>query len=367
MTKLQTTLVTAAALPLYAEKWREQPLVLDTLPPITRAEFAAAHFDSSRAALAHFTPAHGGWMPEYLSAADLEQQALGTAAWLKTLGIGAGTRVVVAFGYHVFAGGWLFHEALQRCGALVLPHGPGEAERLAGIATQHGFDVLISNPTFALRLAEAGARFKLLIAAGEPFSSVPGFRERVEAAIGGVAVDCFGMSETGIVAGESLARDGLEPLAEMAHLEVLDPTSLEPTPNGEKGELVVTTFARELMPLVRFRTGDLCLVERTKNGLRFPNGMIGRVDEMVKVKGIKLYPKEIGAILASLAGVDSRHYQLAISRGASGTDVLELRVLAAVGTDFSSLEPHFRNRLGFAMNTVVAVDKIEGGMVLDGR
>ena len=108
-------------------------------------------------------------------------------------------------------------------GATVLPHGPGEAERLANIAREHQFDVLVSNPTFALRLAELGARFKLLIAAGEPFSSVPGFRERVEAAIKGQAIDCFGMSATGIVVAETLSRDGLEPLPGMALLEVIDP------------------------------------------------------------------------------------------------------------------------------------------------
>jgi phenylacetate-CoA ligase len=336
--RLRHTLESARKLPMYRGKLGHADLAvvdsndLSSLPFTTRADLAAAFaneknggFDTTRASLVHLTPAPGGWMPEFLSAADLEIQAEATAELFRRVSVGPGSRVIVAFGYHVFAGGWLFHEALVKVGATVLPHGPGEAERFANIAREHQFDVLIANPTFALRLAELGARFKLLIAAGEPFSSVPGFRERVEAAIEGKAIDCFGMSETGIVAAETLKRDGLEALPGMAILEVIDPQTLEPTPDGEKGELVVTTLARELMPLIRFRTGDLTVVQRLPDGgIRLPRGVIGRVDEMLKVKGVKLYPKELGPILASIPGLDSKQYQLHVSRTASGTDSCRL-------------------------------------------
>jgi phenylacetate-CoA ligase len=307
-------------------------------------------------------------MPEYLSQNDLDWQANATAELFKRVGVGRGSRVIVAFGYHVFAGGWLFHEALLRVGATVLPHGPGEAERLAQIAKDHEYDVLVSNPTFALRVAEAGAQFKLLVAAGEPFTSVPGYRERVQTAIGGAAIDVFGMSETGLVASETLDRNGLVPLEDMAILEVIDPVTLAPTPSGEKGELVITTLARELMPLIRFRTGDLTVVERLGNGqLRFPRGVIGRTDEMVKVKGVKLYPRELGPILASVPGLDSRQFQLVISRTQSGTDHLKLQVLGEASADTSKLEPMFRQALGIGMNEMRVVEKLEGGLVVDTR
>jgi phenylacetate-CoA ligase len=265
-------------------------------------------------------------------------------------------------------GGWLFHDALVQAGATVLPHGPGEAERFVNTAREHQFDVLIANPTFALRLAELGARFKLLIAAGEPFSSVPGFRERVEAAIEGKAIDCFGMSETGIVAAETLSRDGLEPLPEMAILEVIDPQTLEPTPDGEKGELVITTPARELMPLIRFRTGGLTVVQRLPDGsIRLPRGVIGRVDEMLKVKGVKLYPKELGPILASIPGLDSKQHRLIVSRTATGTDSLELRVVGEANAELKPLEVRFRAALGINMNSVRVVESLDGPMVTDLR
>jgi phenylacetate-CoA ligase len=376
--QLLHVLARARKLPLYQNKF--EPLEtgsvdLSSVGLTTRADLAevfAQHkhggFDLSDAALVHLTPAPGGWMPEYLSMRDLEWQAEATAEMFKRVGVGRGSRVIVAFGYHVFAGGWLFHEALLRVGATVLPHGPGEAERLAQIARDHDYNILISNPTFALRVAEAGAKFKLLVAAGEPFTSVPGYRERVETAIGGAAIDVFGMSETGLVASETLNRNGLEVLEDMAILEVIDPVTLEPTPSGEKGELVITTLARELMPLIRFRTGDLTVVERLTDGrIRLPRGVIGRTDEMVKVKGVKLYPKELGPILASVPGLDPKQFQLVISRTGSGTDHLKLHVLGKPDADTSKLEPMFRKALGIGMNEVQVVEKLEGGFVVDAR
>jgi phenylacetate-CoA ligase len=377
--QLRHVLERAQKLPLYNKKLEHLEVAstsdLSSLGFTSRSDLAevfAKHkhggFDLEGAALVHLTPAPGGWMPEYLSQNDLDWQANATAELFKRVGVGRGSRVIVAFGYHVFAGGWLFHEALLRVGATVLPHGPGEAERLAQIAKDHDYDVLISNPTFALRVAEAGARFKLLVAAGEPFTSVPGYRERVEAVIGGAAIDVFGMSETGLVASETLDQNGLIPLEDMAILEVIDPVTLEPTPSGEKGELVITTLARELMPLIRFRTGDLTVVERLSDGrLRFPRGVIGRTDEMVKVKGVKLYPRELGPILASVPGLDAKQFQLVISRTQSGTDHLKLQVLGEASADTSKLEPMFRQALGIGMNEMWVVEKLEGGLVVDTR
>jgi phenylacetate-CoA ligase len=377
--QLRHVLERAQKLPLYNKKLEHLEVAstsdLSSLGFTSRSDLAevfAKHkhggFDLEGAALVHLTPAPGGWMPEYLSQNDLDWQANATAELFKRVGVGRGSRVIVAFGYHVFAGGWLFHEALLRVGATVLPHGPGEAERLAQIAKDHDYDVLISNPTFALRVAEAGARFKLLVAAGEPFTSVPGYRERVEAVIGGAAIDVFGMSETGLVASETLDQNGLIPLEDMAILEVIDPVTLEPTPSGEKGELVITTLARELMPLIRFRTGDLTVVERLSDGrLCFPRGVIGRTDEMVKVKGVKLYPRELGPILASVPGLDAKQFQLVISRTQSGTDHLKLQVLGEASADTSKLEPMFRQALGIGMNEMWVVEKLEGGLVVDTR
>ena len=95
--------------------------------------------------------------------------------------------------------------------------------------------------------------------------------------------------------------------------------------------------------------------------------MIGRVDEMLKVKGVKLYPKELGPILASIPGLDAKQYQLHVSRTASGTDSLELRVVGDSSADLSPLEARFRAALGINMNSIRIVESLEGPMVNDSR
>lgn len=375
--RLAATLRRAQRLPMYAGRLdgvdpdRTAPEDLARLPFLTREHLADAARDregvGGAAALVHATPSPGGWTAQFLSRFDLEAQAEGTAELFRRVGVGPGSRVLVAFSYHLFAGGWLFHDGLVRAGAGVLPHGPGEAERAAVLARDFGCDVLVSNPSFALRVAEAGGRFRLLVASGEPFASVPGYRERVERATGGRAIDAYGMSETGLVAAETLDGPGLVPLEGMAVLEVVDPSTGEPTPDGERGELVVTSLAREVLPLVRFRTGDLTMPERSSGRLRLPRGVFGRTDDMVKVKGVKLYPREFGPILAAFPGLDSRHYQVLVGRKASGTDRLSLRIKAEPGASADGLLERVRSATGLSLDDVELVESTPGPLVMDER
>ncbi|WP_287371356.1 AMP-binding protein [Oceanithermus sp.] len=372
--RLQAVIAAAKDHPLYAERLAGAdpgaftPEDLAQVEPVTRDDWVAFLKEHPRppegTALVHLTPSPLlGWMPEYLTAGDLEAQAEALGAYFRRLGL-AGKRVIVAFSYHVFAGGWLFHEALVRAGATVFPHGPGEAARIAEIAGKFGFDALVSNPSFALKIAEAGGRFELLLAGGEPFTSVPGYRERVERAIGGRALDAYGTSELGIVAAETMDQDGLWEIPEMAVLEVLDPQTLEPAADGERGELVVTALSRTLMPMIRFRTGDLAIAERTAEGLRLPRGVFGRTDTMVKVKGVKLYPTELAPILAGF-GLDPRGFQVVVETKEGGTDALVLRVKAAAVPE--GLADAVRRATGLRVDRIEAAGEIEGGLVVDRR
>lgn len=171
---------------------------------------------------------------------------------------------------------------------------------------------------------------------------MPGFRERVEEALGGVALDAYGTSELGIVAGERPEKDGLWEIPEMAVLEVLDPETLRPVADGEKGELVVTALSRTLMPMVRFRTGDLAVAERREGLTVLPRGVFGRTDQMVKVKGVKLYPTELAPVLAGF-GLDPKGFQVVVERKLEGTDKLVLR-LKAEKVPPASLRPSRRPR-----------------------
>ncbi|WP_027877594.1 phenylacetate--CoA ligase family protein [Meiothermus cerbereus] len=373
--RLRTVIAAAQKHPVYAQKLSTvnasgvTPEQLASLPLTTRQEWLAYIQANPRppqgAALMHLTPSPAiGWMPEYLSADDVQYQAEALAAQMRRLGV-AGKKALVAFGYHVFAGGWLFHEALQRAGAMVLPHGPGEAERIVQLQQQYGFEILVCNPSFAMKIAQAGGRFELLMAGGEPFTSVPGYREKLEQAIGGIAVDAYGTSELGVVAGESLEKNGMWEIPEMAIIEVLDPETLQPTPEGEKGELVVTSLSRTLMPMVRFRTGDLAVVSRTEGRLCLPRGVIGRTDLMVKVKGVKLYPTELAPMLMAF-GIDPRGgAQLVVETKEGGTDKLTLRIKAEAVPP--QLGPALQQATGIRLDDIQADPALEGPPLVDKR
>ncbi|RTH00382.1 phenylacetate--CoA ligase family protein [Thermus scotoductus] len=374
MARLKEVVRAAKGHPVYREKLKDidpERVSLETLgelPLTTREEWVAYLKEHPKppegASLMHLTPSPlMGWMPEYLSQEDLRYQAEALAAHYQRLGL-VGKKVLVAFSYHVFAGGWLFHEALLRAGNLVFPHGPGEASRIAEIGQVYGFDVLVTNPSFALKVGQAGGRFPLLLAGGEPFTSVPGFRERVEAALGGVALDAYGTSELGIVAGEGLEKEGLWEIPEMAVLEVLDPETLRPVPDGEKGELVVTALSRTLMPMVRFRTGDLAVAERRGGLTLLPRGVFGRTDAMVKVKGVKLYPTELGPILAGF-GLDPKGFQVVVERKLEGTDKLVLRLKAERVPP--GLMEAVQRATGLKVDEVELVQEIRGALVEDHR
>ncbi len=374
LSRLRTVLEAAKDHPVYREKLKDldpKKVTLEDLkdlPLTTREEWVAFLKENPRppegASLMHLTPSPQlGWMPEYLSQEDLRYQAEALAQHYKRLGL-VGKKVLVAFSYHVFAGGWLFHQALWRAGNLVFPHGPGEAARIAELSRVYGFDVLVTNPSFALKVGQAGGRFPLLLAGGEPFTSVPGFREGVEAALGGVALDAYGTSELGIVAGERPEKDGLWEIPEMAVLEVLDPETLRPVADGEKGELVVTALSRTLMPMVRFRTGDLAVAEKREGLTVLPRGVFGRTDAMVKVKGVKLYPTELSPILAGF-GLDPKGFQVVVERKLEGTDKLILRLKAEKVPP--GLMEAITKATGLKVDEVELVEALEGGLVVDRR
>lgn len=186
----------------------------------------------------------------------------------------------------------------------------------------------------------------------------------MEALLGCTALDAYGTSELGIVAGEGPSKDGLWEIPEMAVLEVLDPETLKPVPDGEKGELVVTALSRTLMPMVRFRTGDLAIAERREGLTVLPRGVFGRTDQMVKVKGVKLYPTELAPILGGF-GLDPKGFQVVVERKLEGTDKLVLR-LKAEKVPAGLLEAITKST-GLRVDEVELVSEIQGGLVEDRR
>ncbi len=316
------------------------------------------------AAMMCFTPLGEDLAPTFDTAADLEWQAEANAAVLAAAGIDPGDRVLNTFGYHTFGTGIIFQRGLEALGAEVLPAGPGDSEGAAATVAEYDVDAIVGNPSFALKLGDAGAGVDVFVGAGEPFTSVPGLREDVKAALDAeVAVDYFGTRQILPVAAETTAEDGLRVVDDYALVEVIDPDSGEVLPYGERGELVVTHLRKEACPLVRYRTGDLTEWEERDGEVVLPDGVIGRTDGRLKVKGVKLYPESLGTVLAGFDGLTG-DYRLEVSRPAS-TD--HVRLVVEGEADVDALAAAVKDRLLVAPDEVDVVDDLAETGVVDER
>ncbi|QFP77165.1 phenylacetate--CoA ligase family protein [Deinococcus sp. AJ005] len=322
-----------------------------------------AHPDAVRV---HLTPhPGGGWLPEYATRADIDAHGQAAAAAFARAGVRPEDHVQIAFGFHRFAGGWIMQDGFESLGAKTLPFGPGESEAQLDAIQKLGVRVLVSAPSFAQKLGEAGARVELLISSGEPLTSIAGRRERVEAALGCVALDAYASSEAGMMALETPEKNGLRVLEDWVHLEVIDPETGQSMPDGERGELVVTHLSKQAMPLLRFRTGDLTRLERRADGVYLPGGVFGNVGGMLKVKGVKLFPREVVFWLAG-HGLDHAQHTLRLwSQG--GADRVGITVRGKMPESVDVLLADFQRRFAIRLDALAVTTDHEGAGVLDER
>ena len=256
----------------------------------------------------------------------------------RAAGATAADRVFFAFSFGPFIGFWLAYEAAQQLGCLSIPGGGlGSAARL-GVMIENSATILCCTPTYALRLAEVAAeekidlgarRVKTIVVAGEPGGSLPALRARLQVLWQGARVfDHHGMTETGPVTHECPKRPGVLHVLEPAYIaEVIDPASGQPAGPGQSGELVLTTLGRAGSPLLRYRTGDLvkpvhqpstinhepCVCGR--HTLTLEGGILGRVDDMVIVRGVNIYPTAVEDIIRGCGAV--AEYQVIVSHANS--------------------------------------------------
>lgn len=358
--------------PLYRAALQDFPENTDwaSIPLLTRERlteaFEAGELAHPDAVRVHLTPhPGGGWLPEYATRADIEAHGRAAAAAFARAGVRPEDHVQIAFGYHRFAGGWIMQDGLEALGAKTIPFGPGETEAQLETIAKLGVRVLVSAPSFAQKLGEAGARPELLISSGEPLTAIAGRRERVEAALGGVALDCYASSEAGMMALETPEKNGLRVLEDWVYLEVVDPETGEALPDGERGELVVTHLNKNAMPLLRFRTGDLTRIERRADGAYLPGGVFGNVGSMLKVKGVKLFPREVAFWLAG-HGLDHTRHTLRLWTH-SGTDRVGLTVGGEAANGLDGLRADFQRRFAIRLDDLAVAADHEGAGVTDER
>ncbi len=217
-------------------------------------------------------------------------------------------RIFFAFSFGPFIGFWSGYQGAQHIGALAVPGGGMSSYQRAKAIIDHDISVLVCTPTYALHLQEVAEQegiklvdssVNITIQAGEPGASVAGTKERIEAAWGARCYDHVGATEVGAWGFECQAQAGVHVNEGEFICEVIDPVTGKP---AEEGELVMTNLGRLGMPIIRYRTGDRArLAEKPcecgRTYLRLDGGVIGRIDDVVIVRGVNVFPSAIENIV----------------------------------------------------------------------
>jgi phenylacetate-CoA ligase len=245
-----------------------------------------------------------------------------------------------AYGYGLFTGGLGFHYGAERLGAAVIPVSGGNTKRQLMIMRDFGSTVLCCTPSYSLLIAEAAddegidarsLQLRVGLFGAEPWSER--MREEIEARLGIVALNVFGLSEVigPGVAVECTEKQGMHIFEDHFIPEIIDPVSGERLPDGEMGELVLTCLTKEALPLLRYRTRDRTRLVRDRCGcgrttVRMDR-IVGRTDDMIIVRGVNVFPSQIETVLLQ-AGEIAPHYQLVVDRSSSYMDELDVLVEA---------------------------------------
>ncbi|HZG48454.1 MAG TPA: AMP-binding protein [Thermoleophilaceae bacterium] len=272
--------------------------------------------------------------------------------------------------YALYAGGVADHMAMEASGATVVPVGTGQSRRLLELIPWLGITAIFGTLSFpaylAARAREAGLDplelgVRLIVTAGEPGAGVAAVRAEIERTWGASVADTFGMSDVwSTMAGACGQGEGLHlTVSNHAVLELVEPDSGAPVEleDGASGELVWTHLRREASPLLRYRSGDLARVWTAPCacGRRSPRIRIdGRLDDMLRVQAVNVYPQAIGAVLAADAQL-GRH--CVVAEGDPVRPPLELYVEAPAELDVEALAERLRGALGARF----AVTRLEPG------
>ena len=245
--------------------------------------------------------------------------------------------------YGLFTGALVMHYGAEKVGMLVIPAGPGNTERQIMLMQDFGTTAIHLTPSFALYLADVldkrgidprrDLSLRLAYVGAEPYTEQT--RRKIEEALGVTVYNSYGLSEMNGpgVAFECTARAGMHLWEDHFLLEIVDPQTGESLPDGEHGELVLTTLAREAMPILRYRTRDMTSIVKG----RCPCGrthrriarITGRSDDMFIVRGVNVYPQQIERVLMGMPAL-GRNYQIVLD----GLDEMTVRVeLSAQGFD----------------------------------
>ncbi len=261
----------------------------------------------------------------FFSKKDINNSAELIARCLVMTGTTKGDILQNSMTYGLFTGALVMHYGAEKVGILVIPAGPGNTERQINLMRDFGTTMLHITPTYALYVASViydkgidpkkDLKLKRAYLGAEPYSEET--RKKIENMLGINVYNCYGLTEMNGpgVGFECIYKDGLHIWEDNFLMEIINPETGQPVPDGQIGELVLTTLNRESMPLVRYRTRDLtkiisepCKCGRTHRRI---SRILGRSDDMFIVKGVNIFPQQIEQVLMGIKGV-AQNYQIVL-------------------------------------------------------
>ena len=305
-----------SALPLtrkqdYVAGLAEEP-PFGSLAAIDLKDAARVHFSSGTTA----RPAPVLWTKP-----DLDRWADVYARYLYAQGLRRGDVFQCMFNYAWFVGGLGATYGAERVGALVIPASSGDTRRQIETIQQYGTKVVIGTPSFMAHLAETAEEMgfdlpsstvEMVCVGGEPGASIPGTRERIERQWGAKMFDCYGALECQPIGWDTALQLGPQVAEDYIHTEILDPDTLKPVEDGQRGVLVLTHLDKQACPLVRWWTGDVVVRDRTgtpdgRTHARLVGGVLGRADDMLIIRGVNLFPTAVEDIVRAFPGTTNEY------------------------------------------------------------
>ena len=309
---------------------------------------------------------------------DIQNWSESLARAFSSCGLGRGDVIQVSYGYGLFTGGLGAHYGAERVGATVLPTSVGNTERQIELMQDLHVTAIACTPSYLLHMGEVAEKMgvsikddtglRLGFLGAEPWSEQ--MRKRIEDWLGIRAYDIYGTSElSGPMFTECAEQQGIHIWGDLALVEVVDPATGEVLEPGEQGELTITMLQKEALPMVRYRIGDLTSIEEgpCACGRTHPRiGRVhGRVDDMLIVRGINVFPSQVEHALLEVPEV-GRHFQIVVDRkGALDSMLVRVEVSKEAFsdkiTDLMVIKKAVEHRLRSSLNVGVSAELVEPG------
>lgn len=280
--------------------------------------------------------------------------------------------VQISFGYGLFTGALGLHQGFEKIGAAVVPASSGNTERQVMLLKDLGVTALVATPSYGLYIAEvmdklgiSKEEMKLRIGLFGSEASSPEMHAELQERLGLIPTDNYGLSEIigPGVSGECLSKCGMHINEDHFYPEIVDPNTLKPVADGEWGELVLTTLTKQGMPMIRYRTKDITRLmrERCECGrtLVRMDKIQGRSDDMLKIRGVNVFPSQIEGVLLNIPELGGGNYEITVTRDGH-MDKLEIRVElrdTSLIDDFSALE-RLVGKIRHNLKTVLQIDAV---------